>query len=194
MAITPLDIRKQPFRKSFRGFDPDEVNSFLEMVAGEFEATVKKNSELTHKVRSLEEQLDEYKKIEKTLNDTLLTAQKATDESKVNAQKEAELIIKDAQVRANSCEEKSRQRVRQLQEELSQLTYQRDSFMLRFKSILETQLELLNSIEGELAHPSSPDSGPNSEHDAASESNSEVMDSVHDDSRPPEDPDSRNHT
>jgi cell division initiation protein len=153
MAITPLDIRKQPFRKAFRGFDPDEVNSFLEMVAGEFESVIKKNSELTHKLQNTQEQLEEYKKIEKTLNDTLLTAQKATDESKVNAQKEAELIIKDAQVRANSYEEQSRQNVRALQEELSRLTYQRDSFMLRFKSILETQLELLRSIEGELDQP-----------------------------------------
>ncbi|MDD5674457.1 MAG: DivIVA domain-containing protein [Chitinivibrionales bacterium] len=150
MRITPLDIRKQPFRKKMVGFDPDEVNSFLEMVAAEFENVIKQNDELATQVKQREQKLETYVKIEKTLNDTLLTAQKATDDARMNAQKEAELILRDAQVRADKYEDDSRHRVHQLESELVALRNQRDSFLARFQSMLKTQLGLLSIISGDL--------------------------------------------
>jgi cell division initiation protein len=150
MRITPLDIRKQPFRKTMRGFDPDEVNSFLEMVASEFESIIKQDNEVQSQVKNLEQKLDHYMKIEKTLNDTLLTAQKATDEARLNAQKEAELILKDAQIRAGRYEDDTRRRVHELESELVSLKNQRDSFLARFRSMLKTQLELLAVISDDL--------------------------------------------
>ena len=150
MRITPLDIRKQPFRKTVMGFDRDEVNSFLEMVASEFEQINKQNDELATKVKLLQERIDTYEKIEKTLNETLITAQRATDEAKLNAQKEAELIIKDAQIRASKYEDRSRQKVNELESELMSLRTQRDSFLARFKSMLRDQLALLDVISGSI--------------------------------------------
>ena len=150
MRITPLDIRKQPFRKTVMGFDRDEVNSFLEMVANEFEQIIKQNDELATNVKLLQERIDAYEKIEKTLNETLITAQRATDEAKLNAQKEAELIIKDAQIRANKYEDRSRQKVNELESELTSLRTQRDSFLVRFKSMLRDQLALLDVISGSI--------------------------------------------
>jgi cell division initiation protein len=150
MRITPLDIRKQPFRKTMVGFDRDEVNSFLEMVAAEFESIIKQNNDLSSQVKTLEHRLDQYVTIEKTLNDTLLTAQKATDEARLNAQKEAELIIKDAQIRAGRYEDESRRRVHELESELVTLKTQRDSFLARFRAMLKTQLELLSVISDDL--------------------------------------------
>jgi cell division initiation protein len=150
MRITPLDIRKQPFRKTVMGFDKDEVNSFLEMVAGEFEQIIRQNDDLATKVKILEARIDEYVKIEKTLNETLLTAQRATDEARLNAQKEAELILKDAQIRADKYEDQSRMKVNQLESDLLSLRTQRDSFLARFKSMLRDQLALLEVISGSL--------------------------------------------
>lgn len=150
MRISPLDIRKQPFRKTVMGFDPDEVNSFLEMVANEFESLIKQNNELATQLKITTEKLEDYTKIEKTLNQTLLTAQKATDEARVNAQKESELIIKDAQIRANTYEDEARQRVHQLENDLITLKNQRDHFLSRFKAVLNTQLGLLEAISGDL--------------------------------------------
>ena len=150
MRITPLDIRKQPFRKTLMGFDPDHVNSFLEMVAGEFESMIKQNNEQATQLKIVSDKLEHYVKIEKTLNDTLLTAQKGTDEARVNAQREAELVIKDAQIRADKYEDEARRRVNELQAELLTLRNQRDSFLARFKAVLRTQLDLLESISGEL--------------------------------------------
>jgi cell division initiation protein len=147
MRITPLDIRKQPFRKSMMGgFDKDAVNSFLEMVANEYEQVLRKSDEAAMTIKTLEERLAGYEKIERVLNETLLTAQRATDEAKLNAQKEAELIIKDAQIRADRYEDKSRDKVNTLATELVSLRTQRDSFLSRFKSLLRDQLSLVDVL------------------------------------------------
>ncbi|HUI92897.1 MAG TPA: DivIVA domain-containing protein [Chitinivibrionales bacterium] len=150
MRLTPLDIRKQPFRKTLWGFDSDEVNSFLEMVASEFETIIKQDNELQTQVKNLEQNLEHYVTIEKTLNDTMLSAQRTTDEARLNAQKEAELILKDAQIRAGRYEDESRRRVHDLESEIVSLKTQRDSFLARFRAMLKTQLELLNVISGDL--------------------------------------------
>jgi cell division initiation protein len=173
MRITPLDIRKQPFRKTLRGFDPDEVNSFLEMVASEFEGIIKQDNELHTQVKNLEQKLDHYVKIEKTLNDTLLTAQRATDEARINAQKEAELILRDAQIRAGRYEDDSRRRMHELESEIVSLKTQRDSFLARFRAMLKTQLELLAVISDDLR------GGPRSDLKSTVESiDDETMDEV----------------
>jgi cell division initiation protein len=153
MRLTPLDIRKQPFRKKMWGFDPDEVNSFLEMAANEFEVIISQNNDSMTQIKHIQEKLEDYTKIEKTLNETLLTAQKATDDARHNAQKEAELIIKDAQIRAGRYEDESRKRVHELESELVSLKNQRDSFLARFRSMLKTQLELLSIISDDLKSP-----------------------------------------
>ena len=150
MRLTPLDIRKQPFRKTMWGFDSDEVNSFLEMVASEFETIIKQDNELQTQVKNLEQNLEHYVTIEKTLNDTMLTAQRTTDEARLNAQKEAELILKDAQIRAGRYEDDSRRRVHELESEIVSLKTQRDSFLARFRAMLKTQLELLAVISDDL--------------------------------------------
>lgn len=150
MRITPLDIRKQPFRKTMRGFDPDAVNSFLEMVASEYETIIGENNTFATRIKNLEQKLEGYEKIERMLNETLLTAQRATDEARVNAQKEAELIIKDAMIRAQRYEDEARSRVNTLESELVSMRNQRDSFLARFKAMLTTQLNLLGVISGEL--------------------------------------------
>jgi cell division initiation protein len=150
MRITPLDIRKQPFRMAFRGYDPDQVTSFLQMVAGEFEQLIRSSDESATKLKLCEEQLDHYRKIEKTLNEALLSTQRATDEARVNAQKESELIIKDAQIRASRMEDEARNRVHVLESEIVSLKNQRDSFLARFRAMLKTQLELLTTISEDL--------------------------------------------
>jgi cell division initiation protein len=151
MAITPLDIRKQVFRKTMRGFDADQVNSFLEHMATEFQTLKQRADDTATQLKSCEQRLDVYVKIEKTLNETLLTAQRATDEARVNAQKEAELILKDAHVRAARYEDEARRRVEALEGDIIALRSQRDSFLARFKAMLRTQLELLGSISEDLA-------------------------------------------
>lgn len=132
------------------GFDRDEVNSFLEMVANEFEHIIRQHDESSTKMKLLQERLDSFEKIEKTMNETLITAQRISDEARFNSQKEAELIIKDASIRADKYVEQSRSMVHQLESELMSLKTQRDSFLVRFKSMLRDQLSLLQVISESL--------------------------------------------
>lgn len=150
MRITPLDIRKQPFRRKLWGCDPDEVSSFLKLVASEYEEIIHQNHEFGTQIKMLEQKLESFVKIERVLNETLITAQKATDEARVNAQKEAELIIKDSMVRAERYENESRNRTHNLEADIITLRNQRDSFLARFKAMLLTQLNLLDVISGDL--------------------------------------------
>ncbi|MBN2188622.1 MAG: DivIVA domain-containing protein [Chitinispirillaceae bacterium] len=150
MRITPLDIRKQPFRRAMRGFDRDAVNSFLEMVANEFEGLIQQNGTFATKVKQLEEKCESYAKIERTLNETLLTAQKLSDDARIGSQKEADLIIREATARAGQEENEIRRRIMQLENDLASLKNQRDTFLERFKGLLTTQLNLLGTISGDL--------------------------------------------
>jgi cell division initiation protein len=150
MRITPLDIRNQPFKQSFRGYEVYAVRAFLEAVAKQDEELIRQNNEFATRIKGLEEQLEKYTKIEQALNETLMTAQRLSDEAKVAAQREAELIIKDAQIRAERTENEARHRVNLLESDIISIRNQRDSFLARFKAMLSTQLELLEVISGDL--------------------------------------------
>ncbi|MDR2578883.1 MAG: DivIVA domain-containing protein [Chitinispirillales bacterium] len=150
MRITPLDIRNQPFPPAFRGYNRDAVRSFLQHLAGEYETIIRQNDKFATEMKGLEQVLAKYRETERMLNETLMMAQTLSDRSKVEAQKEAELIIDDAHIRAKSFEAEARHRVNMLESEIMSIRNQRDSFLARFKAMLSTQLELLEVISGDL--------------------------------------------
>ena len=100
MRITPLDVRKQEFHKGMRGLDTEEVYAFLATVADEYESVLNDNKALRERLLELDDKVQEYRTMEKTLRDTLLTAERVTVESKENARREANIIIKEAQIEA----------------------------------------------------------------------------------------------
>ncbi len=151
MNITPLEIRKHPFRKVvLGGIDAEQVDSFLAQIAGEVEELRRENATLATNLKEAENDLVRYKNIENTLNETLLTAQRATDDAKANAQKEAELILRDAQMRADRYENESRDRANQLSGDIRSLAAQKESFLARFRSMLRDQLTYLEVMSGQL--------------------------------------------
>ncbi len=149
MRITPLDIRQQEFKKCMRGFDPHEVQAFLEMVADEMEFLAKENSDLFHKLKETEAKLEESRKLEKTLQQTLTSVQKATDQLKKNAQKEAELQIGQARVEAKKILQESQAKMNELGSQLRTLESHKRTFIARFRSLLLSQLRLLDQEEKE---------------------------------------------
>src|SRR4029077_11973407 len=96
--LTPLEIQKQTFARKLKGFDPNEVRAYLQMVAEEIESLLKDVDHLSRENVMLREDLDEHNQRERILKDTLLSAQKVSEEVKSNARKEAELIVKDAEL------------------------------------------------------------------------------------------------
>lgn len=147
MNITPLDIRKQIFKKSFRGYDQEEVQTFLDRLATEVENLNGENIELREHLNALQSEVIHYRSIEQTLQEMLKTAQQTADEVKENAHKEARLVVKEAEIRSNRAIEKARTQVHDIRTEIVELQNQRDMFLSRFKALVQVQTDFLNQLE-----------------------------------------------
>jgi len=144
LKLTPIDIRKWEFKKGMRGFDKYEVQAFLELAAEEFEKLQQDRREFEQKSKRLEKEIEEYRRVEKSLQDTLVSAKETTDRSMENSRKEAELIVGDAELHADKILESARKKASKIEDEITRLTVLRDSFAVKLKSILSSQVELLD--------------------------------------------------
>lgn len=144
MRLTPLDIREQQFRRVMRGLDPEEVDHFLETVAGEFESLVASNNELRQKVMELEEKIVEYKSMEKALRDALLAAEKVMGEAREGAQREAALIVREAEFAAERAKGRLGQDLQRLREDIAELRRLKDAYVSRVRWLLRAHLEMLD--------------------------------------------------
>ncbi|EOD01290.1 DivIVA domain-containing protein [Caldisalinibacter kiritimatiensis] len=143
--ITPLDIQNREFRKGVRGYKESEVDSFLDEVMIDYEKLYKENSELKDKITMLNEQLEQYDKMEETLQNTLVVAQSTAEEVKANARKEAELIIKEAEEKARQIINEAHKEVENIQVKYENLKADMEVFRTRFKTLLESQLQTLDN-------------------------------------------------
>jgi cell division initiation protein len=153
MKLTPLDIRKQEFRKTLRGFDPVEVQTFLDMVGEEYEQVLEKNKQLNNRLIELETKLKDYQESEKNLRETLLNVQEVKKQSEESSRKQADLVIKEAELKALEIIEMARKQARQMRDEVSMLRTQKESFINRLRQILISQIELLSVLEIDDALP-----------------------------------------
>lgn len=138
--ITPLDIQNKDFKKSFRGFNSKEVNSFLSEIIGDYERMYKENIEYKDKINILTDQIRQFQTMEETLKSTLLVAQQAADEVTVNARNKAEIIIENAEDTGRKIIENSRKDVRGIKEEYEYLQKELFVFKTRYESFLKSQL------------------------------------------------------
>jgi cell division initiation protein len=143
MKITPLDIQQQQFKTRFRGFDIREVDAFLEQIAETFEGLQKKGQNLSEEVRRLELEIQGYRKREETFKRALLNSQKVLDQMKDNARKSAELVIAEAEVKAEKILNKAHNRLAQLHEDIAELKRQRTQIEVQISSIIEAHSRLL---------------------------------------------------
>ena len=147
MNMTPLDIRKQKFKRVFRGYDQEEVGAFLEMTAEEFERLNRESIERKERVATLQSEVDRYRQMEETLQEVLRTAQKAADEVRENGHKEARLIVKEAEIRSNRAIEKARAQVHTIRAEIVDLKNQRDMFVSKFNALVQAQGDFLAQLQ-----------------------------------------------
>src|SRR5712692_9371860 len=101
MNVSPLDLRQQRFHRAFRGFDTVEVMSFLAAVAEDYEQALRETDKLRQDLMRMEAVLNEHREHERNLKNTLMTAQKLSDEIQANADVEARRIIRDAETRSD---------------------------------------------------------------------------------------------
>lgn len=137
MRITPLDIQQKQFSVKFRGFNMEEVDSFLELVREEMEELLRENANLREDVRRYEKQLKEYKDIEETLRATLISTQQMVEEYKNTVRKEAELIKKEAQLEAENMIKQAQEKVIKIHEDITDLKGVRRHFKEEIRRLAE---------------------------------------------------------
>jgi cell division initiation protein len=143
MNITPLDITQKQFRKVFRGLDPEEVEAFLGLVAVEFEALVKDVVALREDNQRKAEEISEYRSRERALQETLVAAQKASEEIRDSARKEAEITLSDAELQAEKIVQAAHARFLRIVDDINELKRQRVQFEANVRTLAESHLKLL---------------------------------------------------
>jgi cell division initiation protein len=149
MRITPLDVRKQEFRKAVRGFDCDEVRAFLSTLADEYETVLVDNKQIREMIMEQEDKIQEYQGMERNLRDTLMTAERVMQETRDNASKKGDLIVKDAEMKARQVLEECRMRTEELRREIMTLRQEKESYLGRFKSLAAAQIKFVETHEND---------------------------------------------
>jgi cell division initiation protein len=163
MSLTPLDIHNKEFSRSFRGYDEDDVNEFLDLIIKDYEAVIRENKELQNQIITLEERVGHFSNIEDTLSKTIIVAQEAADELRSNSKKESQLILKEAEKNADRIINEALARARKIGHETEELKKQASIYRMRFRTLLEAQLELLNNQSWDSLDLSGPNDSKNEE-------------------------------
>lgn len=145
--MTPLEIQKKDFKKGLNGYNKQEVNEFVDKVYYEFDKIYRENAELRSRLDTFNEKLESYQAIEKTLQSTLIIAQTTSDEVIANARKKGEMAIVSAEEEASKIIENAHNNTITLRTEYEQLRKEMQVFKVRFKSLLEAELESLSGFE-----------------------------------------------
>ena len=135
--VTPLQIQNHSFSKKWRGIDPVEVEAFLALVGEEIEDLTRARADLESRVRALEIENSEHRERERTLRDTLLSAQRASEDIRGAARKEAELIVQQAEDSSERLTHYALQRSAEIEKAIEDLKIQRTHFRLQVEKLVE---------------------------------------------------------
>lgn len=171
MDLTPLDIRKKKddLRRTVRGYDPGQVDTFLDLVADRLDVVVQEEVRMKEQVTLLRERLAEFEDRERALNEALIAAQELREEARLQAEKEAGLRIQEADQQADRLVIDARRAAEDSERKLADLHGRRTSYLRGLRSLLERYLEEVAYEEARLA---APQEGPDSAEGAADVSDS----------------------
>ncbi len=144
MKLNPLDIYNKEFKKSTFGYNTTQVDEFLDDVGVAYERLLKDLNNLQEENRDLREKIENYEDMEDKLQNTLDSMQGTISERVEQADNEARMIIKEARMKAEKIKENARDQVASEKRKLEQLREQRNFFKIRFQTLLESHLEMLN--------------------------------------------------
>lgn len=148
--ITPLEIENKQFSKAMRGYNADEVDQFLDEITLDLQKLLAENERLNAKVEGLESDLNQYKKSEASVLNTLESAKKLMKDISESAEKRAEIIIKNAQLDADVMQRDAKESISKLTEEGAKLKDKLTRFRDRYKQMLEDELNELDGSSEEL--------------------------------------------
>jgi len=147
--LTPLDIHNKEFKKSFRGYNEEEVDEFLDKVIKDYEQLYRENIEIKENLDRLNSKLEHFQHMENTLNNTLIIAQETAEEVKFNAKRTTELMIKEAEVQVQKMIDEASNKVRRMSDEYEGLQKQDQIYRMRVRNLVQAQLEILGKVVDE---------------------------------------------
>ena len=150
MSITPNDIHNKDFSTKFKGFDPEEVNEFLDEVKKELEHLIRENKDLEKRVKFNEEKVEYFTSIQETLNKSIIVAQEAADRLRENARKDAEIIIFEAEKTAEELLKEAAEKATQINRETDAIKKETRIFRQRLQILSQTQLEMIKNEEWDI--------------------------------------------
>lgn len=145
--ITPMDIHNKTFSRQLRGFSAEEVNSFLEELAGDYEKIYREHREMEEEIDAIRTKLRGYEKMEQTMSGTLIMAQETADNVKRNAVKEAELSMKEAHAEAKKIMIQAEEKRRRINEELLKTEGSMNLYLEKLMSNFKTAYALIEAAK-----------------------------------------------
>lgn len=153
MRITPLEVQNHQFSRRLSGLDPEEVAAFLQLVADDYERTLRESERLKDTIHQLEKRNDELASGEKLLRETLVSAQSMAEKLRETAVAESEVLLSTAELRAEKIVDASHRRAATLSEEIRELRGLRTRYAASLRSTIDTHLGLIDRLEGEDEEP-----------------------------------------
>lgn len=150
MKLTAMDINNKEFKRGLRGYSVEEVDEFLDQVVENYEELYKENSRLKESLSRVNEKLEHYEKLEATIQNTLLLAQNAADQAKESSEKQAELIIRNANETAQRILDKAHGDVISINDEYEKVKEEFIKFRAKFRGFMNTQLQTFDELEKDL--------------------------------------------
>jgi cell division initiation protein len=158
MPIRPIDVRRKEFNSSFRGYDQNQVDDFLDAVADEFERNYTENQRMREEVSSLRDRLQQFEDLEGSIRDALVHAEQASNDLrraaareaegiKQSAQREADFTIREAQSRSHQMLADSSARIERVQDSYDALQEAKRSFANEFRHLLKTYTDIMENME-----------------------------------------------
>ena len=147
MTLTAVDLRSIEFPKRFRGYDRAEVDSFLKTLADELEEKDHELTELRSRAAHIEAELKEFRGLEDSLQEVLMTAQKTAEDTRLNAVKEAELLLREAQLKGEELIVKTQESLTGIKRELVELHQLRANYVMQFRGMIDSHRSMLEELE-----------------------------------------------
>jgi cell division initiation protein len=165
MSMKAKDLRACDFLRRMRGYDPDEVQAFLALAADRLDQLEQEHESDTRTISELESELERYRTMDQGLRDTLLEVRTSSESALENARREADLVLREAEFKAEQFLVDGHAKRKILDEDLAQLKRQRAGFISRFRHLIESQGELLEALSQEDASETAVPAGATGSND-----------------------------
>ncbi len=144
MKITPMDIEQQQFGRSFRGYNEEEVDNFLDRIAKDYEEVLNENIKLKEEIERLQSRMEEYSKMDETLRSALVNAQQSASNIKENVQKEAQVMIENAKIEAERIKQQAQQEIYDITNEIEALKKRKYLLLEKLRNTLKLHIRMLD--------------------------------------------------